>query len=161
MGTYLAKDMHPLAAVEGSGFLHMMEVAEPRFTVPCRKYFSKTVIPAMYSQEKEKVQRSLDEVTFCSTTTDLWTAQHQNKSYISLTAHFVDADWVMQTRCLETREMPVAHNAENIADELDQEMREQGRSNEILTGAAMPCPHTHQHPFSQVSLHCTHTMFTT
>jgi len=124
VGTYLAKDMHPLAAVEGTGFLHLMEVAEPRFTVPCRKYFSKTVIPAMYSQEKEKVQRSLDEVTFCSITTDLWTAQHQNKGYIGLTAHFVDADWVMQSRCLETREMPVAHNAENIADELDQEMKE-------------------------------------
>jgi len=61
MGTYLAKDMHPLTTVEGIGFLHLMEVAEPRFIVPRKKHFSKTVIPAMYSQEKEKVQRSLDE----------------------------------------------------------------------------------------------------
>jgi len=30
----------------------------------------------------------------------------------------------MQTRCLETKEMPVAHNAENLAEELDQEMKE-------------------------------------
>ena len=30
----------------------------------------------------------------------------------------------MHTRCLETREMAVAHNAENIAEELDQEMKE-------------------------------------
>ena len=74
VGTYLAMDMHPLVAVEGTGFLHLMEVAELCFTVPCRKYFLKTVIPAMYSQEKEKVQRSLDEVRFCSITTDLWAA---------------------------------------------------------------------------------------
>jgi len=61
---------------------------------------------------------------FCSITTDLWTAKHQNKGYISLKAHFVDADWVMQTRCLETREMPMVHNAENLAEECDQEMKE-------------------------------------
>ena len=89
-------------------------MAEPRFTVPSRKYFSNTVIPAIYSQEKEKVQRSLDGVEYCLMTTDLWTAQHQNRSYISLTAHFVDVDWVMQTRCLETRELLVAHNKQFV-----------------------------------------------
>jgi len=78
----------------------------------------------MHSQEKEKIQRSLDEVMFCSITTDLWTAEHQNKGYISVTAHFVDADWVIQTRFLETRDMPVAHNAENTAEKVDQEMKE-------------------------------------
>ena len=114
--------MHPLVAVEGTGFLHLMKVAEPHFTVPSRKYFSNTVISAIYSQEKEKVQRSLDWVEYCSMTTDIWTAQHQNRSYISLTAHFVDG--VIQTRCLEARKLLVAHNAENIAEELDQNMKE-------------------------------------
>ena len=57
-------------------------------------------------------------------TTEIWTAQHQNRSYISLTAHFVDGDWVIQTRCLETRELLVAHSVENIAEELDQNMKE-------------------------------------
>jgi len=41
--------------------LHLMVVAEPCFTVPFRKYCLKTVIPVMYFQEKEKVQRSLDK----------------------------------------------------------------------------------------------------
>jgi len=35
----LAIDIHLLPAIEGTGFLHLMEVTEPRFTVPCRKYF--------------------------------------------------------------------------------------------------------------------------
>ena len=41
VGTCLAKDMHPLAAVEGTGFLHLMEVAEPRFTVHVESIFRK------------------------------------------------------------------------------------------------------------------------
>ena len=48
-------------------------------------------------------------------TTDLWTAQHQNRSYISVTAHFIDDNWKLQTRCLETHEVSTANN---LADEL-------------------------------------------
>ena len=51
-------------------------------------------------------------------TTDLWTAQHQISSYISVKAHFIDDNWKLQTRCLETHEVSTDHTANNLADEL-------------------------------------------
>ena len=54
VGSFLAMDMQPMSSVEGCGFLKLMQVAEPRFTAPSRKYFSKTLLPEMYKTEKQR-----------------------------------------------------------------------------------------------------------
>ena len=33
----ISEDMMPLSTVDGQGFLNLKHVAEPRYTVPCRK----------------------------------------------------------------------------------------------------------------------------
>ena len=48
----------------------------------------------------------------------MWTAQHQNRSYLSLTCHFINKEWQFKSYILQTKEMDVAHNAINIAEEL-------------------------------------------
>ena len=32
---FVARDLRPVSVVDGCGFLNLMEVAEPRYTVPC------------------------------------------------------------------------------------------------------------------------------
>ena len=76
------------------------------------------MIPSLYLQEKEKIETSIANAEYCSFTTDLWTAKYQNRSYISLSIHFIDNVWELQSYCLETREVSVDHTAENIASEL-------------------------------------------
>ena len=44
-------------------------------------------------------------------TMDLWTAQHQQCFYILLTVHFVDNDFELKSRCLQTLEVPQDLNA--------------------------------------------------
>ena len=34
---FIVRDMRPINAVDGEGFVNLMQVAEPRYTVPCRK----------------------------------------------------------------------------------------------------------------------------
>ena len=34
---FVLKDMRPVSVVDGQGFLNLMHVVEPRYTVPCRK----------------------------------------------------------------------------------------------------------------------------
>ena len=58
-------------------------------------------------------------ILFCSFATDLWTAKHQNHSHISLSIHFIDNVWELQSYCLETREISVEHTTETIATELE------------------------------------------
>ena len=51
-------------------------------------------------------------------TTDLWTSQHQQRAYISLTVHFVDDDFELKSRCLQTLEIPQDHNASSLKEVL-------------------------------------------
>ena len=47
-------------------------------------------------------------------TTDLWTSQHQHRSYISFTVHFIDSEFKMQSRCLQTLEVLHDHDASSL-----------------------------------------------
>ena len=33
---FIARDLRPIATVDGTGFLNLMQVAEPQYVVPCR-----------------------------------------------------------------------------------------------------------------------------
>ena len=124
VGRFISKDLLPVSAVEGVGFRSLMEITEPRFTVPSRNYFSQTVIPSLYLQERKRVETTLAQVEYCSFTTDLWTAKYQNRSYISISCHFIDEEWELHSYCLETRELPIEHTAQNIATELSQLLKD-------------------------------------
>ena len=118
---YIAMDMQPISAVEDRGFRQLMAVAEPRFKVPSRTYFSKITMPSLYSRKRERVEAELSDFEYCCFTTDLWTAQHQNHSYISLTCHFIDKEWQFQSRCLQT------NNIADILKSLLQEWKIEGK----------------------------------
>jgi len=44
---------------------------------------------------------------------------HANKSYLSLTVHYIDKEWILQNPLLETRHSPQSHTGENLATELE------------------------------------------
>ena len=79
------------------------------------------VIPSLYLQERKRLETTLAQVEYCSFTTDLWTAKYQNRSYISISCHFIDEEY---SYCLETRELPIEHTAQNIATELSQLLKD-------------------------------------
>lgn len=78
-----------LRVIDESNFGHLLEIAEPRFQLPHRTHFTDKVIPAKYRTVRANVEKQLATMEKCTMTTDLWTAQHQQCSYISLTVHFV------------------------------------------------------------------------
>ena len=80
VGNFIASDMQPLSVVENAGFKQLMYTAEPRFKIPSRPYFTNMVIPALYIRKREKTEKLLSSVQYCSVTTDIWTAQHSTKS---------------------------------------------------------------------------------
>ena len=96
----------------------LLEIAEPRFKLPHRTYFTDTVIPAKYRATRAVIENQLAAVGNCAVTTDLWTSLHQQCAYISLTAHFVDSDFNHQSKCLQTLEVPQGHDASSLKDVL-------------------------------------------
>ena len=111
---FISQDMQPLAMVEGCGFRHLLAVAEPRFVLPSRTYFTQTEIPKLYVDIKQKVKGVVSSGPFHCITTDLWTSQYQVKGYLTLTTHFIDNEWALNSFVLATLEVPMEHTAENI-----------------------------------------------
>ena len=69
-----------------------------------------------------------------SITTDLWTSQHQNRAYISVTAHFITVSFTFLLRRLAAREISVDHSAVSLAKVL-QEIFEEWKIDHKVYGA--------------------------
>ncbi len=118
VGNFIVEDLKPISLVDGKGFSKLMKVAEPRFKIPSRTYFSQSVIPGQYIDLRRKVEAFLSTVKFCSITTDIWTAKYQTKGYLSLTCHSIDSEWTLRSTVLSTGELTADHTAQNISDAL-------------------------------------------
>lgn len=114
---FLAKDMMSFSTVENVGFRKMISVIDPRYELPGRKYFSRTAIPALYGEVRERVEEQLKSVSYFATTADLWSSR-TSEPYLSLTVHFIDQDWKLVSLCLQTVYFHEDHTGEAIADRL-------------------------------------------
>ncbi len=110
----IAKDMLPISLVENEGFKNLIHVLDLRYELPCRKHFSQTALPRLYTECRETVERQLQNVQFFATTSDIWSSR-TSEPYLSLTIHFVDEDWNLQSKCLQTAYCPEDHTGEVIA----------------------------------------------
>lgn len=110
----LAKDMLPINTVENDGFKRLIKVIDPRYELPGRKHFSQTALPKLYSECREIVETELQNVSYFATTSDLWSSR-TSEPYLSLTAHYIDQDWNLKSKCLQTAYFPVDHTGEAIA----------------------------------------------
>ena len=115
---FICQGLQPLSVVDEPAFRRLLQLAEPRFNLPHRTYFTNTVIPAKYRLTRAAIEKQLAAVETCAVTTDLWTSLHQQRAYISLTAHFVDSDFKHHSKCLQTLEIPQDHDASSLKDVL-------------------------------------------
>ncbi len=96
------------------GFANMIRSLDKRYVIPSRTYFSQVAIPGLYDKCKAQVETELSQVKYYAATTDLWSSR-TTEPYISLTIHFIDEDFQLKSRCLQTAFFPEDHTSENIA----------------------------------------------
>ena len=114
---FVSRDLRPISVVDGPGFTRLMNFLEPGYQVSPRPHLTK-VSHELYDSLKEKVANSLVNKNV-AITTDLWTSR-ATESYITLTAHFIDDEWKLNSKVLSTVGMPEQHTGKNIADRLRQ-----------------------------------------
>ncbi|GAA6084523.1 zinc finger BED domain-containing protein 1-like [Tachysurus ichikawai] len=105
---------HTVYTVSKGGFQKMIRTLDKRYQLPSRNYFSQVAIPELYNKCRGELQLEMATLTFFSTTTDLWSSR-TTEPYISLTVHFVDEEFELKSRCLQTSYFPAGHTGENIA----------------------------------------------
>ena len=67
-----------------------------------------------YEDDKEKIRNILKNLSSkISFTTDYWTSP-STKSFMSITAHFIDDNWILQHILLDFIEMYDSHTGQNL-----------------------------------------------
>jgi len=72
---------------------------------------------SLISKVEDKIKSELRNVKSLVCTTDGWSSMAQN-SYISLTAHIINNQWLSKSFTLATQEMEERHTAVNLAEKL-------------------------------------------
>jgi len=89
------RDLRPFSAVSAPGFKAMVSIFDPNFTVPCPKTLLARC-ESLQAQIQSKISKILEKIDWVSITTDTWTSRALD-SYMSVTAHFIDSDWTLQS----------------------------------------------------------------
>lgn len=111
---YITSGMVPIYTVDKAVFVRLLKVLDPRYKLPGRNVFTKKEIPNQYMECKNQIKQDLANATGISCTMDGWSSVARDP-YMSLTAHFIDSNWTLQTRCLLTMYCPDSHTGDNLA----------------------------------------------
>ena len=114
---FVAKGMHPFQTVNEPGFCQLLQSLEPRYEPPDRKSLANNYMRKMFEREREKILGKISRIEDFSFTADFWTSC-QNRSYGTITMHYIDSDYVLCSHLLETKEITQAHTGMNIAEEI-------------------------------------------
>ena len=123
---FICKDFQPVSIVESAGFLNYSKTLDPLYQPASRTHFSRIAIPSKYKKVKDIVMMSVYTAEYVSFTTDLWTGCH-GRAYMAITIHYISPDNMQfHHHCITTQEVSVAHNAENLANEIEEVLNEWG-----------------------------------
>ncbi|XP_076884521.1 zinc finger BED domain-containing protein RICESLEEPER 3-like [Bidens hawaiensis] len=91
---------YPLTTVDHHGFRKFVQGLQPLFKVPSRNTIKSDILK-IYEYERVKTKKLLGRITSrVAITTDMWTANHQRKGFMAVTAHFIDDSWNLQSRIM-------------------------------------------------------------
>ena len=99
---FICKDIQPYSVVENEGFQYLLHILEPRYHIPNRKLFTDKEIPLLYEKVRHEIAKSLSNAKRVAITVDGWTSRATD-SYVTVTAHYIDEEWVLQKHVLQTR----------------------------------------------------------
>src|SRR6266480_573679 len=104
---------NPFTIVEENNFITFIHTLHPTTQIPTADTI-KSQILKFYEEDKEKIKSILmnlsEKISF---TTDCWTSPFM-KSFMSITAHFINEKWELNHILLDFIEMYDTHTSQNI-----------------------------------------------
>ncbi|XP_011406608.1 PREDICTED: zinc finger BED domain-containing protein 1-like [Amphimedon queenslandica] len=113
LADFITRDLRPVSVVDGAGFLNLMHLAEPRYTVPCRKSLME-IIDSRYNDMKRSVCGVVSQQEFITLTSDMWTSR-AGDGFISLTAHYLTDTFDLEHKTLQCLPLPGHHDHTSIS----------------------------------------------
>lgn len=85
IGEMISVDIQPFSMVNDTGFKRLMNKILPHYKIPSDKYFREKIVPDISERCIKAIQNKLDKLgenNKISMTSDIWTCQHTNNSFI-------------------------------------------------------------------------------
>jgi hypothetical protein len=122
----------PLGFGESHAFEEYIKRAHnPRFAKSSRQTSTRDMVKH-FTERRGKLKDSLlSSVTSICLTSDIWSG-NAKEDYLSVVAHFVNADWDLEKRLLALRLIDVSHSGANIAERVSMVVDEYGISDKIF-----------------------------
>ncbi|XP_076670787.1 LOW QUALITY PROTEIN: E3 SUMO-protein ligase ZBED1 [Andrena cerasifolii] len=108
----ICKDLQTLSIVEDKGFIEFVKELEPRYQLPTRRTLGRSILPQVYADTKNKILQNLQETTYVSITTDIW-SNLNTQSFLTVTSHYILQD-KLYTNVLATSVLDERHTIEYI-----------------------------------------------
>ncbi|KAJ8403944.1 hypothetical protein AAFF_G00342940 [Aldrovandia affinis] len=102
----IEKDMVPISVVDGQGFQGLLGYLEPNYKIPSRGIITSR-IEAHFQEETGELKTQLATAKSVALTTDSWTAL-TTENYVTITCHYIDADWQVDTDDLVSKQSLIA-----------------------------------------------------
>ncbi|KAL5157698.1 putative AC transposase [Glycine soja] len=112
----IALHEYPLAMINHIGFRRFSNVVQPLFKVISRNTLKLDILK-FYESERAKTMKLIQKNSSrIAISTDMWTASNQNKGYMTITTHFIDNNWNLQSRLMRFIYVPAPHSVEVLAE---------------------------------------------
>src|SRR3954469_23973665 len=104
---------HPFTIVEEEDFINFVYSLYPKAEIPSADTIKRDIME-LYTTNIAKMQTVLQELqSKISFTTDIWTSASM-KSFLSITAHFIDSEWQLQNIIVDFVQIFGSHTGINI-----------------------------------------------
>jgi len=113
------KDFQPFKIVEDSGFIEFVKALNPSYELPNRNTISKVHIPAMYERCLGEMKELVSTIESACLTTDCWISRN-NESFMTITIHFIDSEFILKSILLECRSFNFNHTGVNLSQAIKQ-----------------------------------------
>ena len=110
-------DLQPFSIVEDKGFRALINYLDPKYVIPCRKTMKKFVDDE-YVTKRRIIQAEVDAASAVCITTDTWTSVNLD-NIISVTCHYINKDFELKTRTLQTEKITGSHTAHALSQTLN------------------------------------------
>lgn len=118
---YIVSDGKPLSTIQNSEFLNMLHAFDPRMSLPSRRTITDQNLPEMYHQKKADILHEIVslkksmKIPCVNLTTDIWSSISM-EPYISLTMHYLNCEFELCARTLETVYVADQKTGVNLAE---------------------------------------------
>uniref|UniRef100_A0A8C5MY44 BED-type domain-containing protein n=1 Tax=Leptobrachium leishanense TaxID=445787 RepID=A0A8C5MY44_9ANUR len=121
LSQFIVLDDQPLSLVDNMGFRRFINILEPRYEIPSRRYITDVMLPKIHDAVKKHISSMLQkDMKAISFTTDIWSSSVSPVSLISLTAQWVDGDFTLQQVMLHAKKFQGSHTGQAIATMLEE-----------------------------------------